>query len=262
MKTNASKGPAVLDVTFLGALTAGLLSFLSPCILPMVPFYLSYLAGTSVHAAVDGGTLPEGTRRRATVSALLFAAGVVTVFVALGATASAAGALVREWFDVLRWMAAGLLLAMGLHFLGVVRIGLLNRTVRMEAGDTGRASYGGAYLIGLAFAFGWTPCVGPVLAAILMLAGGNAALMGEGGVARGTLLLLAYGVGMTAPFVAAAFAIGPFLRFMARFRRHLGAVEKAMGVLLIAFAALIATNGMSLIAYWMLETFPVFGRIG
>ena len=252
----------MLDVSLIGALTAGLLSFLSPCILPMVPFYLSYLAGASVHAAADGGELPEGVRRRAAISSLLFAAGIITVFVALGATASAAGTFVRNWFDVLRWLAAGLLFVMGLHFLGVIRIGLLNRTLRLEAGDTGRASYGGAFLIGLAFAFGWTPCVGPVLAAILMLAGGNAALMGEGGVARGTMLLVAYGVGMTAPFVLAAFAIGPFLRFMARFRRHLPMVEKAMGGLLVVFALLIATNGMNLVANWMLETFPVFGRIG
>ena len=252
----------MLDVSLIGALTAGLLSFLSPCILPMVPFYLSYLAGASVHAAADGGELPEGVRRRAAISSLLFAAGIITVFVALGATASAAGTFVRNWFDVLRWLAAGLLFVMGLHFLGLIRIGLLNRTLRLEAGDTGRASYGGAFLIGLAFAFGWTPCVGPVLAAILMLAGGNAALMGEGGVARGTMLLVAYGVGMTAPFVLAAFAIGPFLRFMARFRRHLPMVEKAMGGLLVVFALLIATNGMNLVANWMLETFPVFGRIG
>ena len=252
----------MLDVSLIGALTAGLLSFLSPCILPMVPFYLSYLAGASVHAAADGGALPEGARRRAAISSLLFAAGIITVFVALGATASAAGAFVRDWFDVLRWMAAGLLFAMGLHFLGVIRIGFLNRTFRVEAGDTGRASYGGAFLIGLAFAFGWTPCVGPVLAAILMLAGGNAALMGEGGVARGTMLLVSYGVGMTAPFVLAALFIGPFLRFMARFRRHLPVVEKAMGGLLVVFALLIGTNGMNLIANWMLEAFPVFGRIG
>ena len=252
----------MLDVSLIGALTAGLLSFLSPCILPMVPFYLSYLAGASVHAAADGGKLPEDVRRRAAISSLLFAAGIITVFVALGATASAAGTFVRNWFDVLRWLAAGLLFVMGLHFLGLIRIGLLNRTLRLEAGDTGRASYGGAFLIGLAFAFGWTPCVGPVLAAILMLAGGNAALMGEGGVARGTMLLVAYGVGMTAPFVLAAFAIGPFLRFMARFRRHLPMVEKAMGGLLVVFALLIATNGMNLVANWMLETFPVFGRIG
>ena len=252
----------MFDVSVIGAVVAGLLSFLSPCILPMVPFYLSYLAGTSVHAVADGGALPPGVRRRAVLSSLLFAAGILTVFVALGATASAAGLFVREWFDVLRWMAAALLFAMGLHFLGVIRIGFLNRTLRVDAGDTGRASYGGAYLIGLAFAFGWTPCVGPVLAAILMLASGNAALMGEGGVARGVMLLIAYGVGMTAPFVFAALAIGPFLRLMVRLRRHLPLVEKAMGVLLVAFAGLIATNGMNLIANWMLEAFPVFRHIG
>lgn len=246
----------MLDVTFLGALAAGLLSFASPCILPMVPFYLGYLAGTGVSSMTADGKIPAAVRRRTVMAAVLFALGVTTVFVALGATATVFGQLMRDYFDVLRWVAAGIILAMGLHFLGVVRIPLLYREWRAEAGDVRNVSLLGAYVIGLAFAFGWTPCVGPVLAAILFTAAGAESAT------RGAALLFTYGVGMTAPFVLAALFIGPFMRWMRGFRRHLGRVEKAMGVLLISFAILIATNSVNVIAQWMLDTVPWFGSIG
>jgi cytochrome c-type biogenesis protein len=187
------------------------------------------------------------------LASVLFAAGVLTIFVGLGATATAFGQLVRDWFDVLRWVAAGLIIAMGLHFLGVIRIGLLYRQFSAGAGPTTQVSLAGAYVIGLAFAFGWTPCVGPVLAAILFMAGGQETL-GEG-----MRLLLAYGIGMTAPFVLAAFFVGPFMRFMARFRRHLGKVEKAMGALLVLFGVLIATETINYIANWLVLFWPAIG---
>ncbi len=242
----------MFDITLWGAAFAGLLSFLSPCILPMVPFYLSYLAGTGV-AQLQEGDLPPGVQRRAVLAALLFAAGVITVFVGLGASASAFGQLVRDWFGVLRWLAAGIILAMGLHFLGVIRIGFLYRQLRADLGSTGDLSLIGAYVIGLAFAFGWTPCVGPVLAAILFTAAGAESA------GRGAWLLFVYGAGMTLPFVLAAFFVGPFMRLMARFRRHLGLIEKAMGLLLVAFAVLIATDTINLIANWMLQFWPSIG---
>ena len=194
--------------------------------------------------------------RRAFLAAILFSLGVITVFMGLGATATAFGQMVREYFDILRWVAAAIIIAMGLHFLGVIRIGILYRQFRAEAGETSNVSLLGAFVIGLAFAFGWTPCVGPVLAAILFMAGGQDSAM------QGAGLLFTYGVGMTAPFVLAALFIGPFMSFMARFRRHLGTVEKAMGALLVLFGVLIATNSINYIAQWMLETFPVFGAIG
>ncbi|NDV98032.1 cytochrome c biogenesis CcdA family protein [Salipiger sp. PrR002] len=244
----------MFDVTFLGAFVAGLLSFLSPCILPMVPFYLSYLAGQGVHVVAETGKVPEGLRRRAITGALFFALGVITVFVGLGATATLFGQLVREWFGVLRWIAAGIIILMGLHFLGVLKIGFLYRQVRADAQNA--TGLFGAFVIGLAFAFGWTPCVGPVLAAILFTAAGQDTAQ------HGALLLLTYGAGMTLPFVLAAAFIGPFLRFMARFRRHLGRVEKAMGLLLILFGVLIATGSLNLIAAWMIEHIPWFTSIG
>jgi cytochrome c-type biogenesis protein len=246
----------MLEITFVGATLAGLLSFLSPCILPIVPFYLSYLAGVGMNQITADGPIDAGVRRRAVIAALFFAAGVITIFVGLGAAATTFGQIVRDYFDVLRWVAAAVIIAMGLHFLGVIRIGFLYRQFRADAGSTTATSFWGAYVIGLAFAFGWTPCVGPVLAAILFTAAGAETA------ATGGLLLLAYGIGMTAPFVLAALFIGPFMRWMARFRQHLGAVEKAMGVLLIVFGLLIATNSINYIAQWMLETFPVFSVIG
>jgi cytochrome c-type biogenesis protein len=247
-----------MDVTMTGAALAGLLSFLSPCILPIVPFYLSYMAGVGMNqisANADGtAAITPAVRTRAVISASLFSLGVITIFVAMGAGASALGGLVTQYMDWLRMAAAALIVIMGLHFLGVVRIGFLYRQFRAEAGDTGNISLIGAYVIGVAFAFGWTPCVGPVLAAILFTAATEAQ-----GAGRGATLLFVYGVGMTAPFVLAALFIGPFMRWMAGFRRHLDKIEKAMGALLIVFGLLIGTNSMNIIAEWMLNYIPAMG---
>ncbi len=246
----------MFDVTFMGAIVAGLLSFLSPCILPIVPFYLSYLAGVGMSQISAGAEVSGAVRTRAVLAACCFALGIITVFVGLGATATVFGGLVRQYFDILRWVAAAIIIAMGLHFLGVIRIGILYRQVRAEVGDTSNVGLFGAYVIGLAFAFGWTPCVGPVLAAILFTAAGQETA------GQGALLLLAYGVGMTLPFVLAALFIGPFMSWMARFRKHLGLIEQIMGLLLILFGVLIATNSVNYIAQWMLEHIPWFGSIG
>jgi cytochrome c-type biogenesis protein len=213
----------MFDISLTGAFLAGLLSFLSPCILPMVPFYLSYLGGMSAAEVAQGGAITRATRIRAVTGAVMFAAGVLTVFVGLGASASLFGQVLRDWFDVLRYIAAAMIITMGLHFLGVIRIGFLNRSLRAEPGDTANLGLGGAYMIGLAFAFGWTPCVGPVLAAILFMAGTTDTA------GQGMMLLFGYGIGMTLPFVLAAGFVGPFMRLMRRFRRHLGTVEKVMG---------------------------------
>ncbi len=170
------------------------------------------------------------------------------------ANASAFGRLVGQYMDILRIAAAAIIILMGLHFLGVVRIGFLYRQFRAEAGDTSNVSLLGAYVIGLAFAFGWTPCVGPVLATILF----TVATEG-GGMGQGALMLLVYGLGMTLPFVLAALFIGPFLRWMKGFRRHLPTVERVMGVVLILFGILIGTNSVNLIAQWMLDFMPTVG---
>ncbi|MBY8977686.1 cytochrome c biogenesis protein CcdA [Rhodobacteraceae bacterium NNCM2] len=242
------------DIGYGAAGLAGLLSFLSPCILPIVPFYLCYIAGMSMDAlTAEGETQPE-VRRRAVLSSIMFAIGVTVIFVGLGATATVFGQQLRDWFDILRYGAAALIIALGLHFLGIVRIGFLYREARLDIGER-RWGLIGAFFIGMAFAFGWTPCVGPVLATILFTAGGQETA------GQGALLLLAYGIGMTLPFVVAAAFIGPFLRWAKGFRRHLGTVEKVMGALLIVFGLLIATNSMNVIAEWMLRIAPDIGTL-
>jgi len=246
----------MFDVSLAGAFFAGLASFLSPCVLPLVPFYLSYLAGVSVNSMSAQADVPVMVRWRTIAGALAFAAGMLTVFVALGASASLVGQVLREWFDVLRWIAAILIAVMGAQFLGVINIPLLNRQLRADMGTSTQLGLGGAYVIGLAFAFGWTPCVGPVLTMILFTAAG-ADTAGQG-----ALLLTAYGVGMTLPFVVAAAFVVPFMSMMARFRPHLGKVEKVMGAALIVFAVLIATNAIAGIGEWMLESFEVFQHVG
>lgn len=245
----------MLDVTILGALAGGLIVFFSPCILPIVPFYLSYMAGASMSEISGDGVLAPGVRRRAFLASIMFSLGIITVFVLLGAAAYGLSQTFRTLQTEFRLFAAAVVLLMGLHFLGVIRIGFLNRVFQMEAGNTRNMSVLGAYLVGFAFAAGWTPCVGGVLTAVVFTASTEATAL------RGLLLLLVFGVAMTAPFVVASLFIGPFLKFVARFRRHLPKVEKAMGVLMIVFAGLIATDSVNYIAQWMLETFPVFQNI-
>ncbi len=245
----------MFDVSLFGAGLAGLLSFLTPCILPIVPFYLCYMAGVGMNELQQSETLSPAIRRRAVLAAVLFSAGVITIFMALGATASAFGQVFRDWMDVLRLLAAGIIIAMGLHFLGVIRIPFLYRQLRADADTGGTMGLVGAYVVGLAFAFGWTPCVGPVLAAILFTAAGSDTA------GQGALLLFVYGLGMTLPFVVAAAFIGPFLRWTARFRPYLGRIEQVMGVLLIVFGLLIGTNSVNYIAQWMLTIAPDIGTL-
>ncbi|MGH1578868.1 cytochrome c biogenesis CcdA family protein [Planktotalea sp.] len=245
----------MLDISFAGAAFAGLLSFFTPCILPMVPFYLSYMAGISMSELRGDGEIAPGAQRRLVISAVMFALGVSTIFVLLGMGATAIGQAFGEWLEPLSYVAAAVLFVFGLHFLGVVKIGFLYREAKIES-KAEPTTVIGAYIMGLAFGFGWTPCVGPALASILMIASG----MGD--IWRGGLLLLVYGLGMTAPFVVAALFARPFLGWMARNRKYLGHVEKVMGAMLILFAILIATGSVNIIADAMIRWFPVFGGLG
>lgn len=245
----------MLEITYFGAVIAGLLSFFTPCVLPMVPFYLSYMAGISMHELRGADDFPPGTQRKLVFSAVAFALGVTTIFVLLGMGATAVGGAFGQWKQELSYVAAAVLLLFGLHFLGVMRIPLLYREARVESA-VAPSNMLGAYLMGLAFGFGWTPCVGPALASILMMASGF------GNIWQGGVLLFVYGFSMTLPFIVAALFARPFLGWAQRNRKYLGVVEKAMGVMLIVFAILIATNSVNYIAQWMIETFPSFATIG
>jgi Cytochrome c biogenesis protein len=241
----------MLSVSFPAAALGGLISFLSPCVLPLVPPYLSFLAGTTFDQLNEGD---GAVRRRAMLAALLFVAGFSTVFVLLGATASALGQAVRQYLDVLSTLAGIAIIAMGLHFLGLFRIGLFYREARFSVNRP--MGLWGAYVMGLAFAFGWTPCIGPVLAAILAVAGSEAS------VSRGALLLAAYSAGLGIPFLLAAFAMKPFVAFMKRMRSHFSVVEKVMGVLMVLTGIAFLTGWIANASFWLLETFPILGRLG
>ncbi|MDF1803122.1 cytochrome c biogenesis CcdA family protein [Thalassovita sp.] len=245
----------MLDISFAGAALAGLLSFFTPCILPMVPFYLCYMAGISMSELREDGEIAPGAQRRLVISAVMFALGVSSIFVLLGMGATALGQAFVQWKQPLSYVAAAVLFVFGLHFLGILRIGLLYREAKIES-KAEPTTVLGAYVMGLAFGFGWTPCVGPALASILMIASG----MGD--IWRGGLLLLVYGLSMTAPFIVAALFAKPFLGWMQRNRKYLGYVEKVMGGMLIIFAILIATNAVNLIADAMIRWFPVFTTVG
>jgi len=245
----------MLEISLLGAALAGLLSFFTPCILPMVPFYLSYMGGLSMAELRGDGEIAPGAQRRLLVSAVFFALGVTTIFVMLGIGATALGQMFGQFLEPLSYVAAAILVVFGLHFLGVIRVPLLYREARMDS-NAPASTVLGAYLMGLAFGFGWTPCVGPALASILMIASG----MGD--IWRGALLLFVYGVGMTAPFIVAAFFAKPFLAWVQRHRAAFAWVEKAMGAMLILFAVLIVTGGVQLIADAMIRWFPGFLSFG
>jgi cytochrome c-type biogenesis protein len=244
----------VFDIGFGAAFLAGLLSFISPCVLPIVPPYLAYLAGVSFADLTDT-ELERERGRRIVYSAVAFVAGFTTVFVALGATASAIGQTIAQYFDILSIVAGVLILIMGLHFLGVFRIALLYREARVDVRKK-PAGFIGAYVMGLAFAFGWTPCVGPVLAAILFIAGSEDTAL------RGAALLGAYSLGIGLPFLLAAVFASRFIGWANRFKRHMPKVEKAMGALLVVTGILFMTGQMSRIAQWLLDTFPAFATIG
>jgi cytochrome c-type biogenesis protein len=241
-----------LDVTLGAAFVAGLLSFLSPCILPLVPPFLCYMAGVSVTDLSSGRT---DMRPRILLSALAFVTGFSLVFVALGSTASLAGRFVSAHLSTLGVVAGALIIVMGLHFLGVLRIPLLYRSASLQI-ESRPAGVAGAFVMGLAFAFGWTPCAGPILAAVLMMAGS------EDTTGRGALLLFAYSVGTGIPFLIAAAFTGRFMTALGRARRHLGAVEKAMGAFLVVTGLMFLTGLMPAVSEWLLEHFPGLTSVG
>jgi len=226
---------------------AGVLSFLSPCVLPLVPPYLTYMGGASFEQLRGDD---RALHLRVVLTSIFFILGFSAVFVTLGATATAFGQAFREALPVLTPLAGILIIAMGLHFLGIFRIGFFDRQVRHNGPSVASGPLGG-FLLGLAFAIGWTPCIGPILAAILSVAANeNSALQGV------------YSLGLGVPFLLAGIAVGPFLSFFSRFKRNLGIVEKIVGVLLVVTGVLFLTGNFTRLSYWFLETFPALGQIG
>ncbi len=233
------------------ALLAGVISFLSPCVLPIVPPYLAYMSGMSVGEMQEGGR----ARWQALTAALFFVLGLSTVFLLLGFTASAFGAFFLQNQVLLAQISGVVVIIFGLHFLGIFRIPFLDREARIETGDAGGSSFG-AYILGLAFAFGWTPCIGPQLGAILSLAASEAS------VTRGTVLLGVYAAGLGIPFLLAAFFLTKAMGLMNRIKKHMRLIERIMGVLLIAVGLALVTGAFSALSFWLLETFPALATLG
>jgi cytochrome c-type biogenesis protein len=243
----------IQNVSIPAALIAGLVSFLSPCVLPLVPPYLIYLTGATIEQVAHEETAAS-SRRAVMISAALFVLGFSTVFVLLGASASLIGTFIRAWSAQLAILAGIVIIVMGLHFLGLTRIGLLMRDGRLPIPKP--VGLWGAYIMGLAFAFGWTPCIGPILAAILSIAAAEAT------VAKGAGLLAVYSAGLGIPFLIAAFMVEQFSSLFSRMKRHLATVERAMGVLMIITGIGFLTGAVSNVSIWLLDTFPSLQSFG
>ena len=244
-----------LDVSLPGAFVAGLLSFASPCVLPLVPAYLGFLAGAAETAPSGAGAKARPANRAVVAAAFAFVLGFSTVFILLGATAATLGQALMRYAGPLTIASGVLLIVFGLHMLGLLRIPLLYRQAKLEVREK-PAGLLGAYVIGLAFGFGWSPCVGPVLAAILIVAGAEASL------GRGALLLALYAAGIGIPFLLAALFAGPFLAWAAAVKQRMGLIEKISGALLVATGLIFVTGLMPEVAQWLLERVPVLGAIG
>lgn len=245
---------AAADLTYGMAALAGVVSFLSPCVLPIVPAYLSFVAGQSIERIAYDSASDPAAERRVFAAAVAFVLGFATVFVLLGASASAVNALILRHVDVISKVAGLVIVVFGIHYTGLIRIPFLNREARIH--PDAPAGLVGAFGIGLAFAFGWTPCIGPILAAILTVAAANELL------SYGVTLLGTYAAGLGIPFLIAAAAIRPFTGFLKRFRRHIRKVEIAAGLLLVATGAAIFTGDLSRLAFFLLEVFPWLAEIG
>ena len=245
----------IMDLSLLPALVialvAGIMSFLSPCVLPIVPPYLAYMSGVSLNDMSSEAM----ARRRAIVSALFFVLGLSTVFLILGFTASAFGAFFLQNQVLFAQISGVVIIIFGLHFLALFRIPLLDQEARLDAGDKGGSSFG-AYVLGLAFAFGWTPCIGPQLGAILTLAASEAS------VTKGTLLLGVYAAGLGIPFLLAAMFITRAMGLMNRIKPHMKLIERIMGGLLVLVGLAMVTGAFTSFAFWLLETFPALAEFG
>lgn len=247
-------GIDIIDATLIPALTlaflAGVISFLSPCVLPIVPPYLAYMSGISLSEATDNNKAVS-----VFLPAVFFVLGLSTVFLILGFTASALGTVFLSYQDILITISGLLVMGFGLHFLGILRIGFLEREARFDASSQNGSAFG-AYVLGLAFAFGWTPCIGPQLASILTLAAS------EGSVARGTILLGVYALGLGVPFLLVALFLSRLSATLTWLKRHMQIIERLMGLLLWTIGLMMLTGGFADFSFWILDTFPSLANLG
>jgi cytochrome c-type biogenesis protein len=240
----------VTDVSYVAAFAGGFLSFISPCVLPLIPGYLSFVSGVSMEE-VRTGKATSSSKRRLLVASLAFVAGFSLVFIALGASASAIGTFLMSRLPILGKIAGVLIIVFGLHTMGVFRLRLLDTEKRVQT-ERKPTSLLGAMLVGIAFAFGWTPCIGPILGTILVMAGRKETI------SEGVLLLTVYSAGLGIPFLLTSLAVNRFFTASARIRKHYHAIEVASGALLIAIGVLIFTNQFTIIARYLQPYLPAY----
>jgi cytochrome c-type biogenesis protein len=242
------------SVSLAAAFLAGLFSFVSPCVLPIVPGYLSFISGVNV-AQWKGGAAPADLVRRVVLASLAFVLGFSTVFVALGAAATLVGSLLQQHKRTLGMIGGVIILVLGLHTMGVLRIPWLLGEKRANVTQKPLGPLG-AYVVGLAFAFGWTPCIGPILGAILLYAAQQET------VGQGVVLLSAYSAGLGIPFLLSALAVNWFFKASGGLRKWMHAVEVVSGALLVGVGLLLVTDRLTVIAQWVTKVFPGLATIG
>lgn len=237
------------QVTYFAAFVAGILSFISPCVLPLIPGYISFVSGASLDEM--RGTGARAARGQVIVTSLAFVLGFSLVFIALGASASAIGQFVFRNQPILGKIAGAVIIIFGLHTMGVFRLQFLEMEKRANA-QRKPAGLVGAMLVGVAFAFGWTPCIGPILAGILVVAGSRET------VTEGVVLLAIYSLGLGIPFLLTSLAIDRFFALTARIRKHYHAIEVTSGALLVAIGVLIFTGQLTIITRYLQPYLPTF----
>src|SRR2546426_1083753 len=242
------------SVSLLTAMAAGLVSFISPCVLPIVPGYLSFISGVNM-AELRGGEAPRGVSARVGLTSLVFVLGFSSVFIALGAAATLVGATLQAYKRELGMIGGAIIIVLGLHTAGILPIKwlLYEKRATVKSRPLGLL---GAYLVGLAFAFGWTPCIGPILGAILLYASQQET------VAQGVLLLAAYSAGLGIPFIAAGLAVNGFFRVFGRLRGSMRAIEVVSGALLVGVGLLLVTDRLTLLAQYFVKAFPGLATLG
>ena len=241
------------EISYLYVVLAGLLSFLSPCVLPIVPGYLCFMAGTSLDKLKLDDS--DEIKKKVFSFSLSFVFGFSTVFVILGASATFLSNLVYEYLDFLRILGGIIIIIFGIHFMQIVQIPFLNREMRYQI-ENYRPGLGGSYVIGLSFAFGWTPCIGPILGSVLSIAASSET------VTYGIVLLTLYSAGLGVPFLISAYAISGFMKFLSKIRNYIRIIEIFTGLLLILFGILILTNRIQELAFFFIKYFPFLAQFG
>ena len=240
------------EISYFYVLLAGLLSFLSPCVLPIVPGYLCFIAGTSLDKALDN---QETLRSNTFKYSISFVFGFSSIFVLMGASATYLSSLLYEYFDYLRIIGGIIIIIFGIHFTQIIQFSFLNSDTRIQINNY-KPGLVGSFIVGLSFAFGWTPCIGPILGSVLSVAASSETI------SEGTFLLILYSAGLGIPFILAAYGIGTFLKFLSRIRKHIRTIEIFTGLLLILFGILILTNRIQELAFFFIKYFPFLTQIG